>query len=731
MRNIIILLLFAFTIAPCFGQSPPKKGVKKNLPNEVPSKNAIQAQMNEAINELNKQIVDLEKQIAEAKKNKEDESVINDIQSQVEMLKSQVEMMGGVSNSMSKISQKTFDEAQKSKESNGELPEKNIKRINALPKAILTDGQLKYLLNAASDQIDKSIPATEKAEAQAIYKEIKAKSNSPAAIANTAAACWIYGHWEKALWLSGKACLADMSNTNNLNSYASYLLMMGSEHIALPLLQYLNEKHTGNSTILNNMGQAWFGLGDMANAKRYLEAADDLTPGHGLANLTLSRIYTSEGDTSKAIAALKKAIKKSYTPEKEIELEKLGGELDDDDISFDYRIVEDEFGVEPFLSAFPPIPGSVAESRQASLNWDAFEAKLDSLGEKAKAAEREASERQKVFMKKMSNAAYNKPILEMHRSTPYMKAYRKLPLAIKKKTALSIDEIMSMMANEFHNVTTTRFNQIENERQAQMAIITQKWIQCEPGGSMPSYCGDLKGECREREAANDIFMSKAKVIREDGLVAMRRIYSQHKAKVKKYVQLMGYATQTEQDIKSAFSQEIWERHQWIQTYIARFYASYSALKQRPQMFSKCEQDNTGAQPVIQLPEVKTPKCRNSKTIKLPIGKIKEECNTVDIDESRLKNRKNNSQKGEIELTIGEITQLPDVDLEVLENEITIDSDASSSTNSQKIELKIGEITMMSPTTAPAATSPMPAANNYISIGFDSSGNSQINIYRNN
>ena len=717
MRIIISLLFSLFLVQTVLSQRP--------------SKSQIQVQMNEAINELNKQIVDLEKQIADAKKNKESDETIKDMEDQANMLRKQVEMMKGVNKSMSNISQKTFDAAQKSEETKDKIPKKSIKRINALPENVLTEGQLKYLLIAASDQIDKAIPVTEKAAAQSIYKEIKTKTNSSAAIANTAAACWIYGHWEKALWLSGKACLDNMSNTNNLNSYASYLLMMGSEHIALPLLQYLDEKYPKNSTILNNTGQAWFGLGDMEKAKRYLEAADGLMPGHGLANLTLSRIYTSEGDTARAMTALKKSIKKNYTPEKEVELEKLGGELDDDDILFDYPVEEDAFSIEPFLSVFPRTPGNIAESRQASLNWDAFEAALDSLGEKAKTAAREANERQKTFIRKMSNSNYNQPILRMHQSTPYMKAQRKLPLAIKKKTALSIEEIMSMMANEFHNVVTNRLNQIEKERVDQMTIITQKWLQCSTGPNMPGYCNDVKGECREREAVNDAFMNKAKVIIDEGRAATVRTYFQHKPKIKRYVQLMGYAALNDYDIQRSFTEEVWEKHQWIKTYTAGFYASYSSLIKRPPMFTKCEPDNTGTQPTIQLPELKTPKCKYSTNIKLPIGRIKEECNTVNIDESRLKNKKDNSQKGELKLTIGEITVIPEMELEVLENEIIIDSDASSSTNSKKIELEIGEI-RMSPTQAPAATQPMPpVSGNYVTIGFDSSGNTQININRSN
>src|SRR5258706_14920881 len=112
------------------------------------------------------------------------------------------------------------------------------------------------------------------------------------------------------------------ANMDNLNNYAAFLSMMGAEQAAIPILLYLNNKFPNNNTILNNMGQAWFGLGDMTASKKYLEAATELYPTHSMANLTLSKIYLSgpSPDTTKAKDALKRSISESYCADKEHDL---------------------------------------------------------------------------------------------------------------------------------------------------------------------------------------------------------------------------------------------------------------------------------------------------------------------------------------------------------------------------------------------------------------------------
>jgi len=43
----------------------------------------------------------------------------------------------------------------------------------------------------------------------------------------------------------GKACNDDPTNTDNINNYAAMLSMNSGEHLAIPMLNYLNKKYPG------------------------------------------------------------------------------------------------------------------------------------------------------------------------------------------------------------------------------------------------------------------------------------------------------------------------------------------------------------------------------------------------------------------------------------------------------------------------------------------------------
>lgn len=86
------------------------------------------------------------------------------------------------------------------------------------------------------------------------------------------------GKVEFALYIMGKACIDDPSNTDNRNNYAAMLSMCGAPQLAIPLLNSLNQRFPKNSTVLNNIGQAWFGLGDIDKANAYLTVLPDCFP---------------------------------------------------------------------------------------------------------------------------------------------------------------------------------------------------------------------------------------------------------------------------------------------------------------------------------------------------------------------------------------------------------------------------------------------------------------------
>ena len=309
----------------------------------------------------------------------------------------------------------------------------------------------------------------------------------------------------------------------------------------------------------------------------------------------------------------------------------MGVELDDDDIDFEYPMEDDDpLGFEPFFNVFPNVPGSISETPMASKEWEAFHEATTLVYERAAAEADLAEARTALFVNKMMDSSYNHPVLTLHNSNAYLKAGRKLPLAIKKKTALSIEQVMNLMAEAFHQTTTNRLNALERQRRADVA--------------------GAQG-CAAVDAANNNFMRQAKTIIEDGGAAMRTVYRDNKRKVHNYIKLTAYSSINDYNERMGkFHEELWKKNQWIYAYTANFAAAYGSIKKDPPMFSSCNPTEEAPKQTKQLPSFKKPDCAYTDSLKLPIGAIKEECNTCTIDESKLKHRQTNIQKGEVQIT---------------------------------------------------------------------------------
>jgi hypothetical protein len=317
---------------------------------------------------------------------KEMEAMMKEMQQEMDNLdpetKRAMDSMGIQMPSLNSVPKMTDAQIQEAYENDNRIvPLKDAGRIASISKSPLTNATMGTFVSTAHGKVTLQLKPASKTKGEEIYKLVKAQYNSDVATGNTAAGLWMSGRAELALYVMGKACMDNPANTDNLNNYASMLSMSGAEQLSLPMLNYVNKRFPKNSTVLNNIGQAWFGLGDIDKANNYLDSAIRLSPLHPQANYTKSFIEESKGNKSAAVELAKRSIKKAYTEKKEDRLDKLGYKLKGEDIYWNRPMPADALGLEKFN--WPDYPKNVEMSAILEKEWNAFklacEAEMEAL----------------------------------------------------------------------------------------------------------------------------------------------------------------------------------------------------------------------------------------------------------------------------------------------------------------------------------------------------------------
>ncbi len=258
------------------------------------------------------------------------------------------------------------------------VPQKDAARIAAALATTLSNAEVNAYINKTHQSVLSKLSQNVKTTgAEILQQTIQQKSS----LGNTAVGLWMDGKPTLALYLMGEACKADAANAVNLNNYASFLTMCGAEQMALPILVNLNKRYPKNSSILNNITQAWLGLGDIPRAEKYADSTIRIAAAHPQANMAKCLIEESKGNTPAAIAAAKKAISKAYSNEKENKLKKLGYDLKSDDINWDRPMPQDLLGLAKFK--WPDYPVAVDQNEILEKEWKNFkeecQQKIDEL----------------------------------------------------------------------------------------------------------------------------------------------------------------------------------------------------------------------------------------------------------------------------------------------------------------------------------------------------------------
>ncbi len=205
--------------------------------------------------------------------------------------------------------------------------------------------------------------------AEQIYRDL-GPAAAPAAVGNTAVGLWMIGRLQVALHLMGKAVAADPGNVDNQCNYAAMLTMSGGAKLAIPVLEKLAKKYPQNSTVLNNLGQAYYLAGQEEEAEKQLTRALAVAPAHPQAAATQSQIMAAKGDAAQAVALAKAAVQRSVSRDKLNQLRKLGYKLTLDDLKASRPADPDPLGLANFVH--PAFPKDAVEEHRTRREWVAF-----------------------------------------------------------------------------------------------------------------------------------------------------------------------------------------------------------------------------------------------------------------------------------------------------------------------------------------------------------------------
>lgn len=256
---------------------------------------------------------------------------------------------------------------------NGLIPARNTKAIAGTPSNVNMSA---FIGNIGNTTFAAVLPAV-KNKASDIYKDLKGKGAKTDEMGNAAAALWMGGRTQIALSLMAQVCKDDANNTDNLNNYAAMLTMMGAPEMAIPILNNLNGRFKKNSTILNNLGQAWFALGEIDKSKKYLDSTLLIAAVHPQANETLCLIAEHKGDKAAALAYAKAAFKQGNTASRKDKLKQLGYTPGAEDYTGFPRTNKSDDLLN--LGNFSPMefPKSYAAMKMYETQWKQFRVAID------------------------------------------------------------------------------------------------------------------------------------------------------------------------------------------------------------------------------------------------------------------------------------------------------------------------------------------------------------------
>ena len=168
--------------------------------------------------------------------------------------------------------------------------------------------------------------------------------------------------------ISMTSALQNLQEVSGLNNLAAMLNMVKLEHKAVPILMNLLAKDPSNSIFLNNMGQAYLGMGDLFNAEGFLKRCLEEDELHPEANHSMGMLKLFKKESEAAMKYFEKELEVAYRASTLALIKKNGGKIDLYSLRKKRKdIPEKNFFEEINLSQFviPAFPTKFEDSKKA------------------------------------------------------------------------------------------------------------------------------------------------------------------------------------------------------------------------------------------------------------------------------------------------------------------------------------------------------------------------------
>ena len=187
------------------------------------------------------------------------------------------------------------------------LPGKDTKALAKLPKEILSTAELKTY---ATYLYKKLALAFHTGYNTPLVNTVAYTANT---ITNSSVLAAEAGYIDQAVLLSLKAIEKNPGNPIMLSNAGAIFKDAGLQIAAIVVLEAANRFEPDNSTIENNLGQAYLALGERDKAAQYLQQAIKKTSYHPLANSSLAVINYAKGNKQAALECVENSLRGAFT----------------------------------------------------------------------------------------------------------------------------------------------------------------------------------------------------------------------------------------------------------------------------------------------------------------------------------------------------------------------------------------------------------------------------------